>query len=124
MLPTVTVSAVADGGATETVVATMSNVSPPGAGATVAIDGLVNLTTAATGTSAVVARVRRGGVTGPLLGVATTDTVATATAKTIAIDAQDTPPDSASLTYVLTVTETGATANGTVNYAVLTGTIN
>lgn len=116
-------AAVTDGGATETVVLTLSDVNTPGPGATVNLYGVVNITTGTSSTDVVV-RVRRGTTTGgTLIGTATTDTTTAADDYTIPFAVTDTPSDEANASYVVTVTETGAAADGTVNYVSLGGVI-
>ena len=118
-----TATAVTDGGATETVVLTSAGVSTPGPNATVELHGVVNITTG-TGGTAVVVNVRRGATaSGTEVGTATTDTSTAGDKYTIPFSIEDTPGDVAGLVYSVTVTETGASADGTVNYAVIGGII-
>lgn len=111
-----TATAVTDGGATETVVLTSNGVQSPNAWATISLTGVVTITPG-TSATAVVIRVRRGTVTGTLVGVAETDTLAAAANGIIPFFFVDTPGDVDGIKYVVTVVETGAAANGTVNYA-------
>lgn len=117
---TATASAVADAGATEKVILTSSPVSTPRQGATITITGHVN-ETPGTGGTAVVVRVRRGTLTGTVVGVAETDTLAAGNSESIAIDCVDSGIDVDGMVYVVTVQVTGAGANaGTVNFASIT----
>ena len=101
---------------TETVIATVGpfneNQALPAQG--VNFDGNINITTG-TGTTAVVVRVRAGSLTGALVGVAQTQ-VATA-GQTINIPISELDPTlvQANAIYVVTVQQTAASANGTVN---------
>lgn len=118
-----TATAVTDGGAVETVIVSSKPVYTPGPGATVSLFGVVNITTGTAGT-AVVVTLRRGSTTaGAVVGTATTDTTTAADHYTIPFEFVDEPGDVADLVYSVTVTETAATADGTVNYASLGGFI-
>lgn len=99
---------------TETVVATIPNVNTQDPGANVAIEATVTLTTG-TATTAVVLRIRRGSVTGTIIGEAETDTPIGAAGSTdpYSIGATDQPGEVASQNYVVTVQQTAATGNGT-----------
>lgn len=120
-IPVITATAVTDGGATETVVLTLSNVSTPGPGSAVNLFGVVNITVGTNGV-AVVVRVRRGTTTsGTLIGTAQTDTGVATDKYTIPFDVEDNVGDEASASYVVTVTETSASADGTVNYVSIGG---
>lgn len=83
-----------------------------------AVDGTVNVT-GGTGTTAVTTRVRIGSVTGVLVGAALVNTPVSATGvESYTYDAIDpTLSYPNGVTYVITVQLTGASANGTVNYA-------
>lgn len=84
---------------------------------TIDIEGKANLTTGAS-TTAVVFRCRRGnGITGTVVGVAETDTIAAGASETHPFQFTDNPGDVAGQVYSLTVQQTAATANGTVNSA-------
>lgn len=122
VLPSVTASAVSDGGATETVVLTSRPVNTPGPHATVTLFGVVNLTVGTNGVAAVV-RVRRGSLTGTEIGTATTDTGVATDKYTIPFQVVDTSIDEAGAVYVVTVQETSASADGTVNYVTIGGLI-
>ena len=119
-IPVVTVTNVADGHSVETVILTLANVSTPGEGSAVELYGVVNLTVGTNGVGAVV-RVRRGSLTGALIGTAQTDTVVATDKYTIPFNVSDGPVDEAGATYVVTVTETSGTVNGTINYASIGG---
>jgi hypothetical protein len=119
-IPVVTATNVADGHSVETIVLTLSNVDTPGPGSAVQLFGVVNLTVGTNGVGAVV-RVRRGGLTGSLIGTAQTDTVIATDKYTIPFEVVDGPVDEAGASYVVTVTETSGTVNGTVNYASIGG---
>jgi hypothetical protein len=70
---------------------------------------------AGTGTTAVVTRCRQGSLTGAVVGVLETDTLAATNTGAIPFDFKDTASGYAQA-YVITVQQTGGTANGTVNY--------
>lgn len=102
---------------TETVALVTPGVSTTFASDTIEIEGKINLT-AGTGTTAAVFRCRRGnGITGTVVGVAETDTLAAAASETHPFEFTDNPGDVAGQVYSLTVQQTAATANGTVNSA-------
>lgn len=122
VIPSVVATAVTDGGAVETVVLTSGPVSTPGRNATVVLWGVVNLTVGTNGVAAVV-RVRRGSLTGTLIGLATTDTGVATDKYTIPFQVTDAAIDEAGAKYVVTVTETSASADGTVNYVSIGGLI-
>ena len=107
--------------AAETVCATMAGVSTDNAGATIVLDGTVDLTTG-TGTTAITLRIRRGvDATGVLVGVAEVPPIAASTRGTFAIQAVDQPGEVAGQSYVLTAQQTGGTGAGVINSAVLSG---
>jgi hypothetical protein len=88
----------------ETIVATTPAISTPSPDTPVTISGVLSMTYG-TGTTAVTVQVRRGTtVSGTLVGEAN------------AWNVTDTPGDVAGQSYVITVTQTGATANGTVQF--------
>lgn len=111
-----------DGGATETVVLTSKPVSTQGRNSNVTLIGVLNLTVGTNGVAAVV-RVRKGSVTGAIVGLATTDTGIATDKYTIPILATDSPLDEAGAVYVVTIQETSASADGTVNYVTIGGLI-
>lgn len=125
LIPAAHAATVADGGGTETVVLTSAAVDAPGQGATVTVAGVVNLTTASAGTTAVVLKVRRGSTTGGTqVGTSITITATTSANYCIPFAVTDTPGDIASMTYVVTITETGASSNlGSMVYGYIDGTI-
>lgn len=93
------------------------------AGQGVLISGIVNIL-AGTSTTAVVVRIRQGSVTGTLVGVATTHTLAAGASANIAFEALDSSAlalntGSAGSVWVVTVQQTGGAAAGTVNIAVI-----
>lgn len=105
---------------TETVVATLSNVSTPRA-VSVALKGWMQVTTGA-GTTALTPRVRRGTtITGTLIGEANPVQVAAAAGSTeeLEVAVVDSGADLAAASYVLTVQATGATADATKLQATL-----
>lgn len=105
----------------ETVVATLSDVETTGAGDAVDLQGSVDIT-AGTGATAVTLRVRRGGVAGAVVRANNPQTIAAGNTATLDIEATDNPGDVAGQVYVLTVQQTAASANGTVNHADLRAT--
>ena len=116
-----TATAVADGGATEAVVLTLSDVSTAGPGARVVLHGIVNVT-AGTAATAVTVRAREGTtVAGLEVGAAVVGTVVAGSTYTVPVDVVLGNVDLAGSSFVLTVQETAATAAGTVNYAFLGG---
>lgn len=97
---------------TETVVLTISGVTTPGAGSKVDLSAVAQVT-AGTGTTAYTPRWRRGtDATGTLVGEGNPLTVTAGNTVEVTHNAQDTPADSAALSYVLTIQQTGATGNG------------
>lgn len=116
----VAVSAVNIPTTTETVVATLGpfneNQAAPAQG--VAFDGNINITTG-TGATGVVVRVRAGTTgTGTLIGVAQTQTATAGQTINIPIAELDPTLVQANAQYVVTIQQTAASANGTVNRAV------
>lgn len=109
---------------TETVIATCVVPSIPGAGVNVNLTGVVHLTTGGS-TTAVTVRVRRGGLTGTVIGTGPADTIIGAAGSTdpYTMLVTDNPPDSANLTYVLTVQQAGAVAAGTGVLGTLTASV-
>lgn len=110
----------------ETVVATVSGISSQRSGQKVELEGEINVT-GGTSTTAYVLRIREDSLTGNLVDEIATDTLATAvgSAEDHTIRAEHTPVGELSLkTYVLTVSQTGAAANGTVNHARLRADLN
>jgi len=106
---------------TETVIATLTAFNEQQAGEFaqgVLIQATVNFLPG-TGTTAVVLRIRKGSLTGTLVGVAQTTTVTAGAVTGLSCDELDTVLIQ-NVTYVLTAQQTGASANGTVNRVVLT----
>lgn len=82
------------------------------------ISGVVNIT-AGTGTTAVVVKIRQGNtVGGTQVGVSLTHTLAAGASGQIAFDLLDS--SFISTGYCVTVTQTGASGNGTINDAAIT----
>lgn len=108
---------------TETVAATITGVLVPGAGARVKLIGQVTLLTG-TGTTAVTVRWRRGTtIAGTEVGTGQPIAAGAAVAVDLAYEQTDTPPDSSALTYVMTVQQTAAAANGTVQQVAASATV-
>jgi hypothetical protein len=106
---------------TETVVATLGGLNTAPSQSRVAMTGIVNITVGTGGTS-VTLRVRRASVSGTVVGVAMSHTVAAGSNYSLAVQALDSPGEVAGATYVVTVAVTAATGNSTVNYAHLEAT--
>lgn len=108
----------------ETVVATVTGVTTQGGGDRVRLRGWVQLLSGAA-TTTVTLRVRRGSVTGTLVGEANPVTIPTAAGGTdeYEIVTTDTPGEVAGQSYVLTVTQASATGNGTASQASLEATV-
>lgn len=113
----VTIGALAGGAAAEQIVYTTpvlnsGELTPAG------IDGSINFT-AGTGTTAVVVRCRQTNlVTGTQVGASCTVTLAAGNSATIPVDFIDATQyinQAAGGQYVITIQQTGGTANGTVN---------
>jgi hypothetical protein len=107
---------------TETIVATVTpalTINAPG-GEGLSISGFINVLTG-TGTTAVVTRVRKGSlVTDTLIDVAQTHTIGAAVSASIPFGALDGAGASATAqNYVVTMQQTAASANGTVNYVLV-----
>lgn len=118
-LHTVSASAVNVPTTTETVLATVGPFSENQAGGQgVSFDGNINLTVGTGGTAATV-RVRRGtDITGTLIGVAQSQTVVAANSVNLPIAELDPVTVQPNVTYVVTIQQTAASANGTVNRVV------
>ena len=109
----------------ETVVATLTGVATNRPGQTLNFTGSVTLV-AGTSTTAFTFRVRADSLTGTVIGEAPVDAieVAVGSVETHTIDVTDTAPGEFSgRTYVLTVQQTGAAANGNVSQAALHGVV-
>lgn len=107
---------------TETVAATSTtNIENQPGGQGVCINGVVNVT-AGTGTTAVTIRVRAGsGITGTVIGNAVVHTLAAAAVANIPFETLDNSAGAlvGTVTYSVTVQQTGASGNGTVNQATI-----
>lgn len=107
---------------TELAVVTIASVSTDGPSRTIELLGEVELGVG-TGTTLVTFRIRRGtGITGAVVGTSTTDQplVGAGAWAQYVFEATDTPGEVAGLAYTLTVQQTAATANGSINRALLT----
>lgn len=103
----------------ETIVATSLAFSTRGPNEQVSIKGWVQMTLG-TNTTGLTLRIRRGTTTsGTLVGVATPETVIAGNTGDFDINVVDTPGDVAGQQYVMTVQQTGASANGSVPQASL-----
>lgn len=105
----------------ETVVCTLSTVSTTKPGQTVKLRGVVTLVTGGS-TTALTLRVRADSLTGSVIGEAPVDAVeaAAGSVETHEIYVEDTAPGEVqNKTYVLTVAQTGAAANGSATSASL-----
>lgn len=123
------VTAVASPNSAEGVIATIASLplpSDPGCEVQrdVVIDGFLNFTAGA-GTTAIIVRIRRGSLTGTLVGVAQTHVMAAGSVASIAFAADDLPPSNPPVggSYAITVQQTGGTGAGTANYLVATATL-
>lgn len=100
----------------ETAALTMLGLYTRGPSDQILFDGQAKVTTG-TGVTAVVVTLRRGnGITGAIVGQAESIPEVASTVTEVAWTFVDSPPESANAPYTLTVTQTGATGNGTVNY--------
>lgn len=87
----------------------------------VTVSAVINSTNGA-GVTAATLRVRQGGLTGPVVGVAQGTIATPSVAQTFTIDELDTSRVSAQsggLTYFVTIQFTGATGNATINECVI-----
>lgn len=101
---------------TETVAATVVVPSVPGNNRRIQLTGFAQVTTGGSTTS-LTFRIRRGtAITDPVVGEANAENVEAAAGSNEGhtIVAEDTPGDVANQSYVLTVQQTGAAADGTV----------
>jgi hypothetical protein len=104
--------------ATETVVATLAGISTQRVGQRVELEGQINVT-GGTSTTAYVLRIREDSLTGTLVDETAPDTLASAVGspEDHTIHAEFVPTgDLSGKTFVLTVTQTGGAAAGTVNH--------
>lgn len=109
--------------ANETVIQTSPALSLTYDGDTVAVTGTLDITTGAA-TTAVTIRCRRGnGIAGTVIGVAEVDTLGAAISAPISFDFVDTPGAVAGQVYSITVQQTAATGNGTINSSVSSWTL-
>lgn len=110
---------VTDGGTTETVVLTIGGVNCDDPQYGVAISGLLQVTPASSGTSALVIKCRRGTTNaGTQVGSSLTQATTTFTAHVVPFIFIDTPGAIFNANYVITLTETGASGTGVVNYVI------
>lgn len=102
----------------ETIVATLTGlVTRPGDA--VDLEGVVQVT-AGTGATALLGQIRRGTTTaGTLVGTGFSLATVAASQRIVVVQVTDFPPESAGLAYVLTITQTAATANGSGDFATL-----
>lgn len=104
---------------TETVIAQLSGVSTDRADAIVNLEAVAQVTWG-TGTTAATLRVRRGvDATGTLVGSAVAEGMAAGATDDMELQVQDQPGEVAGQSYVLTVQQTGASANGTAQQSSL-----
>ena len=104
---------------TEIVCATTAPLAPPRPGVRARLRRLVELDSGAD-TSAVTIRIRRGTtITGTLVSEAIAEETTAALAETWVVSALDSLGDVASVQYVVTIQQTAATANGTVDNATI-----
>lgn len=109
---------------TETVVATLTGVTVSRPGSKVVLSGMAQVTTGGS-TTALTPRIRRGSaITDTLVGEGNPNQVqaAAGSTETVTVDTEDTPGEVHNQTYVLTVTQTAAAANGSALQASLTAT--
>jgi hypothetical protein len=107
--------------AVETVIATVGvpNLGDNPLISGVVVDGVLNITPGATAT-AVIIRIRRTNLTGAVVGVAQTHTLANPASGSVPFTALDTAPVAGN--YVVTLATTGQSGAGAVGYAVVTAT--
>lgn len=116
--------AVAAGGATETVVGTISGVNTDDINSTVTLYGFLELIVGTSGVAAVVKCHRGTEKTGHEVPTAITKTVTAANKEVISFVFFDQPGLVAGASYVITVTQTSAAANGEVTTITLAGFVN
>lgn len=108
-------------GVVETIAATVQ-VSTDNPGAVVVLEGNVDVTTGLTVTALTV-QVRRGAtIAAPVVGVAEVPAEGASARVVLPLQVADSPGEVASQSYILTVTQVGATGNGTINSASLQAT--
>lgn len=105
----------------ETVVATLTGTSTNQPGQFVGLRGKCNITTGGS-TTALVSRIRRDSLTGTQVGETQTEQVKAAAGSSEDVEIyreEAAPGEFSGRTYVMTLSQTGAAANGTVNNASL-----
>lgn len=110
-------SGTAPANAAETVIYTTPAIQTGQGDGLVGITGTVNITPG-TSTTAVVLRVRQGGLTGTLVGFSPSHAVAAGAAQSISFGASDASgwtEQAGGGVYVVTAQQTGGAANGTIN---------
>ena len=113
--PQYSATAVSDGGATETAILTTGGIDTTPQQERVLITGIVSVTPG-TAATAIVVKVRRGsGVSGAEVGSTETQTGAAGTSQVVSFHVEDNPGEVEGEQYTITVTETSATAPGTVS---------
>jgi hypothetical protein len=101
----------------ETAAITSDGFTPPTDGAKLIISGVINITTGASVTGAVI-RVRRGvGVAGALVGETEPHNIGAAVTDDVSYQVTDSPGAVAGQQYTATVVQTAATGNGIINNA-------
>ncbi len=115
----VTVTGGTDGGATETVVATVPNVITSNIETQVLIEGTLNVLTGA-GTTSMQVRCRRGTtIAGPQVGGTVAFGIGATSNGAVSFSFKDTPGEVHGQSYVITVVESSATTDGTIEYLVV-----
>lgn len=101
----------------ETAAITSDGFTPPTDGSKLIISGVINITTGASVTGAVI-RVRRGvGVAGVLVGETEPHNIGAAVTDDVSYQVTDSPGAVAGQQYTATVVQTAATGNGIINNA-------
>lgn len=101
----------------ETAAITSDGFTPPTDGSKLIISGVINITTGASVTGAVI-RVRRGvGVAGALVGETEPHNIGAAVTDDVSYQVTDSPGAVAGQQYTATVVQTAATGNGIINNA-------
>lgn len=115
VFPVASATNVTDGGATETVVLTVPNIDTTNNQGRVLITGIIAITPG-TSATAITVKIRRGTTTaGVEVGTADSQTGSATAPRIIPFHVEDQPGEVAGQSYVITVTETSATADGTVS---------
>lgn len=108
---------------TERVAATLPGISTDGSGDTITVRG-VAIVVVGTGATALVLRIRQGtGIAGTIISESSSVSATAANIVIVTLAADDNPGDVADQQYVLTVQQTGATADGTINYSHILGVV-